>query len=280
MAVPNFLIIGDVKAGSTSLWYYLRQHPEVCMPDEKELRYFAYDEQNPYHVRAHSSRVKTYSEYLRHFEKCGNAKAVGEASPNYLRSPGAANRIKAKLPGVRLIVCLRNPADRLYSTYLMNYREGYTKKPFDEELFGRDAAFIKAQFYFLDLKRYFDRFAHNQIKIVLFDDLRKDAGSVVKYLYEFLDVDKSFAPSLAVQNEGGIPKSLLWYKIFVRGKSLIGRFGAPPAALRQLSKIIERRSLRKTPLDPHIRRKILEVCEEDIRATQDLIGRDLSAWLR
>ena len=250
------------------------------MPAVKELRYFAYDRENPYHVRANSYRVKTFSEYLRHFEKCGNAKAIGEASPNYLRSPGAAKRIKAELPDVRLIACLRNPADRLYSGYMMNYREGSTTRSFDEELFGRDAAWIKARFYWLDLKQYFDLFARSQIRIVLFDDLKADAAAVVKDLYRFLEVDDAFAPDLTVQNEGGIPRSLLWYTIFARGKNLLRRFGPPPTVLKQLSKKIERRSLQKTQIDPQIRKKILEICQDDIQRTQELIGRDLSAWLR
>jgi hypothetical protein len=98
-------------------------------------------------------------------------------------------------------------------------------------------------------------------------------------IYRFLEVDDAFAPDLTVQNEGGVPKNLVWYKILVRGKTLLGRFGTPPTALKQLLKGIERRSLRKPQLDPQLRRKILEICESDIRKTQELIGRDLSAWL-
>jgi hypothetical protein len=91
---PNFLIIGAVKAGTTSLHSYLSQHPEIFMPQRKELRYFAYDEENPYHVRARSTRVRTYDEYLSYFSSSSGRKAVGEASPNYLGSPGAAERIR------------------------------------------------------------------------------------------------------------------------------------------------------------------------------------------
>jgi hypothetical protein len=280
MTIPNFLIIGDLKAGSTSLYHYLRQHPEVYMPDFKELRYFAYDRENPYHVRADTYPVKTFAEYLRHFENCGDAKAIGEASPNYLRGPGTAGRIRAAIPDVRLIACLRNPADRLYSGYQMNYRGGSTRKPFDEELFGRDAAWIKARFYWLDLKQYFDLFPPSQIKIVLFDDLKTDARKVVKDLYGYLEVDDVFEPDFTVQNEGGSPKSLLGYSILVKGKNLLRRVGTPPAGLKRLWRRIERESLQKTQMDPQIRRKIIEICHDDIKRTQELIGRDLSAWLR
>lgn len=277
---PNFLIIGDLKAGSTSLYHYLRQHPEVYMPACKELRYFAYDPENPYHVRAATYPVKTLADYAHYFEKCGNARAIGEASPNYLRSPGTARRIRAALPDAKLIACLRNPADTLYSGYMMHYRDGVTRKPFDEELFGRDAALVKACFYWLDLKQYYDRFPRSQIRIVLFDDLIADAPRVVKGLYRFIGVDDSFTPDFAVQNEGGMPRSRLLYQSLARGRELLRRLGPAPEALKQLAKKIERSQMRKTPLDPRIRRKILEICEDDIRRTEELIGRDLSSWLK
>ena len=79
MAIPNFLVIGDLKAGSSSLHYYLRQHPEVFMPTGlKEIRYFSYDKENPYHLLAESSRVRHFDDYLKYFEQSGDAKAVGE----------------------------------------------------------------------------------------------------------------------------------------------------------------------------------------------------------
>jgi hypothetical protein len=279
MKAPNFLIIGDVKAGTTSLHHYLRQHPQVFMPRLKELRYFAYDPENPYHVRSSSYPVRTYAEYLRYFEKTGGAKAIGEASPNYLRSPIAAARIKAEIPDVRLIVCLRNPVDRLHSLYMMEYRAGRTRNPFDEQLFGLEAAWIRARFYWLDLKKYFDLFVRGQIKVILFDDLKSDAGKVVSDLCRFLEIDDTFMPDLAPQNEGGVPTSLLWYTILTRSKDLLRRFGSAPPAAKQLFKKLERSSLRKPRIDPLLRRKILEVCADDIRRTQELIGRDLSGWL-
>ena len=280
MPAPNFLIIGDVKSGSTSLHHYLQQHPDVFMPALKELRYFAYDPENPYHARSNSYPVKTLSEYLAHFDSGGDAKAIGEASPNYLRSPAAATRIKAQIPDAKLIACLREPADRLYSLYMMEYRAGQIRKRFDEQLFGHEAAWIKARFYWLDLKKYFDLFAPRQIKVILFDDLKANPEKVVKELCTFLGIDDTFAPDLEPQNVGGVPRSALWYAVLMRGKSLLRQFGDPPATVKQLLKNVERRSLRKSHIDPAIRRKILEICQDDIRRTQELIGRDLSDWLR
>jgi Sulfotransferase family len=280
MAKPNFLIIGDLKAGSTSLYSYLRQHPQVFMPGgRKELRYFSFDSENPYHVRAKSSVVRTLDEYLAYFEESGNARAIGEASPNYLRSPGAARRIKQQVPDIRLIVCLRDPAERLHSLHQMHYRSGSTRQAFDEHLFSQDAVWIKGNFYWSELNRYFQIFDRNQINVVLFDDLKASAARVVRNLYEFLGVDPSFLPDLKPRNTGGIPRNVFIYSLLVRGKNSLKRLGAPPAHLRKLWAEIRKESLQREELDPTIRRKILEVCEDDIRRTQDLIQRDLSKWL-
>jgi hypothetical protein len=280
MSTPNFLIIGDAKAGTTSLYSYLRQHPDVYMPgDLKELRYFSYDKDNPYHVRARSSRVRTLDEYLAYFERCGKAKAIGEASPNYLRSPGTARRIRQQLPDVRLIVCLRDPAQRLHSLYQMHFRSGLTRQAFDECLFGQNAMWIKGNFYWPELNRYYQLFDREQINVVLFDDLKADAARVARNLYEFLGVDNSFQPDLRPKNTGGMPRSVLFYSLLVGAKNVLRKIGAPPSGAKNLLARIRKESLRRDELDPMIRTKILEVCEDDIRQTQDLIRRDLSTWL-
>src|SRR5690606_31814547 len=101
-------------------------------------RYFAYDPENSYHRRAASTRVRTFEDYLSYFDRAAGAAAAGEVSPNYLRSPGAAARIHARLPDVKLIVSLRNPADRLYSLHMMHLRKRSTNVPFDQRAFADD----------------------------------------------------------------------------------------------------------------------------------------------
>jgi len=279
MTIPNFLIVGDLKAGTTSLHYYLVQHPNIYMPPQKELRYFSYDEENPYHARAKAYRTRTFDEYLRYFQDSKGEKAIGEASPNYLRSTGAAQRIKNNLPNVRIIVSIRNPADRLYSLYLMHYRYGDTKNPLDQQLFGQDAAWIKGNFYWSELKRYYDHFEKDKIKVILFDDLKKSSIDVIKDLYRFLEVDDAFTPEVGVQNKGGIPKSRRLYGALNFFEKRARNYINPPPALKGLWGSIKRKSLVDAKLDPLIRKKILEEARDDIYRTQDLIGRNLSMWL-
>ena len=279
--MPNFLIIGDSKAGSTSLYSYLRQHPEVYMPSElKELRYFAFDKDNSYQVRAGSTHVRNLTDYLAYFENCGNAKAIGEASPNYLRSPGAAQRIRDQIPGVKLIVCLRHPAERLHSLYQMHYRDRLTKQPFDEYLFSQNAMWIKGNFYWPDLSSYFQCFDREQIHVILFDDLKSSSDTVIKNVYSFLGVDTSFVPDLTPQNTGGMPNSDLLYRFVLGSKNLLRKLGTPPAGLRRAWSRMRNKLLVQTEIDPQIRRKILEVCKDDILRTQELIQRDLSMWFK
>lgn len=280
MAKPDFLIIGDLKAGTTSLHYYLGQHPDIFMPSQKELRFFAYDKDNPYHRRSPSYRVKNYDEYLGFFSNAKGAKMIGEASPNYLRSSGAANRIKDALPGVKLIVSLRNPADRLHSLYMMHYRGGDTKKSFDEQLFSHDSAWIKSYFYWHDLKRYFDHFGRDQIKVIIFDDLKDRTIDVIRDLYTFLSVDNTFVPNIEIRNKGGMPRNRFLFSMFTNLEKQARKLAYPPPVLRRMWANIKMKSLSNVEIDPLVREKIIEECYEDICRTQDLINRDLTAWFK
>ncbi len=283
MIQPNFLIIGDLKAGTTSMHSYLAQHPEIFMPVLKELRFFAYDAENPYHAKSRAYRVRSYDEYLDYFTAAANKTAIGEVSPNYLRSPCAAQNIKLKLPHVKLIVCLRNPADMLYSLYMMHVRSGETKKPLEQQFFGHDATWIKGYAYWNDLKRYYDRFDRDQIKVIVFDDLVGKTLDTVGAIFRHIGVDPSFVPDLAIKNRGVMPKNLLFYRF---SSSLARRLNKTLSSVPALEKrwqdvkeLVKGRYQPIAKLDPLVRRKILEIAADDIVRTQELAQVDLTRWL-
>jgi len=280
MPYPNFLIIGDLKAGTTSLYYYMKQHPHIFLPDKKELRFFSFDPDNPYHRRSGSFDVRTMSQYLGYFADAGEYRAIGEASPNYLRSPLTAERIRQQLPDVRLIVSLRNPADRLYSSYAMEFRAGGVKEPIEEILFRRDAERVKASFYWSDLMQYYDRFSREQIKVILFDDLVNDCFEVIRDIYRFIGVDDAFAPDVTPRNVGGVPTNPLMYRVLGAGKKMATRYIKPTPEMSRIWQRVKKQQLISLQSDPVIRQKILDVCKDDIGRTQSLIDRDLSAWFK
>ncbi|HIK54843.1 MAG TPA: sulfotransferase [Synechococcales cyanobacterium M55_K2018_004] len=294
--MPNFLIIGSAKGGTTSLHYYLNQHPQIFMSAVKEPRFFALEGEvlnfrNPDAAINHNS-VTTLEAYQALFKDVTNEIAIGEASPLYLYSAKAVERIKHYIPQAKLIAVLRNPVDRAFSCYTHLRRENYEKLSFAEGLKAEEQRiqdnwahlwhYKQAGFYYEQLKRYYDAFAPAQIKVYLFEDLNTDSTAVTQDICRFLGVDDSFQPELSRQNVSGIPKSRLVHDFFAR-KNSIREAIAPfiPSHLRQqISRKIKTWNLGKKPeLDPVIRQELVELYREDILKLQDLLQRDLSHWL-
>src|SRR5206468_5150499 len=127
LMLPNFIVIGAAKAGTTALYWYLAEHPAVFMSRVKETNYFAFGLDGEGRLlygdpEVHRFPVRSLSEYEHLFANAADAAAVGEASPIYLECPQAAARIRTLLPGARIICSLRHPVDRAYSNYLMALR--------------------------------------------------------------------------------------------------------------------------------------------------------------
>ena len=128
--LPSFLIIGAAKAGTTSLWDFLKAHPQVYMPDIKETNFFALegtraDFKGPGDDECLNRLAVTDLEsYERLFEGVTDQVAIGEASPLYLYHPEAPRRIKALIPHTRIVAILRNPTDRAFSSFMHLVRDG------------------------------------------------------------------------------------------------------------------------------------------------------------
>lgn len=192
MTLPNFLVIGALKAGTTSLWTYLRAHPEVFMPEEKELRFFV--EQHNWH------RGRAW--YESHFEPAGGARAVGEASPSYTIStsyPGVPGRIAGLIPGAKLLYVMRHPVERMRSHYLQRVADGTETRPV-EEAFRHNLDYIHTSRYAFQLEPYLEHFPLDRILLITSEDLRDHRVETVRRAFEFLGVDPGFV-SAAVTEE-------------------------------------------------------------------------------
>ena len=293
---PNFLIIGAAKAGTSSLHYYLSQHPQIFMPTLKEPKFFALEGQklnfkNPDQAINHDS-VTTLEEYQKLFQNATDEAAIGEASPLYLYSERAASLIKLHIPDVKLIVVLRNPVERAFSCYTHLLREGYEALSFEESLqmetqrirdnWAHLWHYKEAGFYSRQLKPFLKLFRKEQIKIILFDDLCKDSVSVLQEIFDFLEVDPNFIPDLEKRNVSGMPKSLLLQKILFRGNFLRDTFLSifPKSLYRNLAKRIKKWNMGKKPsLESATRHHLSTLYHADIVELQTLIQKDLSMWL-
>lgn len=276
MKKPNFLGIGATKSGTSSLRYYLKQHPEVYIPDaEKEPGYFCHGGNNDNIF----FRVKSEREYLALFEDAGDAKAVGEITPHYLDSPHAAQNIKAEIPDAKLIVSIRNPIERSFSIYQMNLRNKNHNRDVPFETALENDIWTKNPYY-ENLRTFYTVFPREQILLVLFEDLAKDPVALSRSVFGFLGVDASFVPDVSkVVNPGGLPRSRLLHAVLnSRRARRMGRRVVPKSVQDRLERV-KNANLQKQGMTPAQKEKARGVFRDDILRTQDLIGMDLSRWL-
>lgn len=300
MVLPNFLVIGAAKAGTTSLYYYLKQHPDVFMSDLKEPHFFSFEGETLTFRRAgnqpdpiNESAVTTIEAYQDLFKDVSTEKAIGEASPSYLHTPKAADRIKFYIPDAKLIAILRHPVDRAYSAFLGQYLSSvekgmphlsdFSEAIHSEEKFMRENwtpifFYKKLGFYYEQLKYYHELFAPEQIHVCLNEDLQKDAIKTLQAIYQHINVDSSFVPDTSVKaGVSGVPKNQALYRFFKQNS--IKKF-LKPLLPKGIGQSFEKYMLNKPQLSPEIRQELLNVYRDDILKLQDLIGRDLSSWLK
>ncbi|MGH7553533.1 MAG: sulfotransferase family protein [Longimicrobiales bacterium] len=298
MTLPNFLIIGAGRSGTTSLYHYLRQHPEVFMSEVKEPSFFAYmDTDLPSGIPGadwlRQTAVTTRREYESLFSGATGARAIGEASPAYLANSAAPARIQALIPDARLVAILRHPADRAHASYLGLRRDGVDPAPTfeealrDEERREREgwvyaANLVHTGFYYKWLSQYYARFPREQLHVYLFEDLVTNASALMQDLFAFLGVDSRFVPDVTHRYGGTgdvrnpIVRSLWTWSAVPR------RLVRPFLPVRWRDGVFDwvTRDGVKTLMAPATRAQLVDVFRADIVALQDLIDRDLSAWLQ
>ena len=194
--LPNFLIIGAAKSGTTWLYEKLRRHPEVYMPGVKELAFFSRDD---------NSAGKTQEWYEKHFE---TAPAVGEATPAYLYHQQAPRRIAELIPDVKLIACLRYPTDRTYSHYWMNRGLGEVDCTFREAIRGGQRPCVEQSLYGEQIDRYLSCFERDQLLILISEEIFSEPSASLNQVCSFLRVDDTFYQGQEWVGSGVDP--LLW----------------------------------------------------------------------
>jgi hypothetical protein len=299
VTMPNFLVIGAGKSGTTSLYHYLSQHPEVYMSPMKEPKFFCFEGEKPTFQgpgddeEINRKCVTTIDAYKALFEGVADEKAVGEASSMYLYYPRTPERIRRHVPDARLIAVLRNPVERAYSSYLHCVRDrGEPLGDFAEALCEEEERidegwgplwhYKTVGFYFDQLRRYFDTFDRCQIRIYLYEDLNTDAGGVLRDIFDFLDVDDSYAPDISLKhNVSGVPRSRVLHALLNKPNPIktVLKPLVPVGPRRALNHRITGRNLLRPRLAPEVRRRLVEAYSEDVTKVQDLIQRDLSKWL-
>lgn len=297
MVLPNFLIIGAPRSGTTSLHSYLKQHPQIFLPNFKEPSFFAYDSNDQKVIEIYSrldgayayDLIRSMEDYENLFKMVHNEIAIGESSTCYLSFPRAHENIKKSIPDAKLIVSLRNPIDSSYSLYNWAYMFKVIDTPFYkfsedqqiEAIKNIDNIYFNPYYYFRNLKRYYDLFNHDQIKVLVFDEWIKNPEETVKDIFQFIGVDSSFQPEIKIHWQSNLVRSDKIAFFFKRLLRKMGKTLNPVSSYlsNSLQEIAETKFSKKPPpLSLEVRKAILNIYREDIDKLEDMLQKDFSFW--
>jgi hypothetical protein len=297
LRLPNFVVVGAAKCGTTSLFHYLRQHPAIFLPTQKELHYFAYVQLSrnaggPGGGRTLAFACATREEYETHYRGAAGHQAIGEVSPSYFYFAEVSENIKAELGGPRIVILLRDPVEKAYSQYMHLVRDNLESLPFFEGLMAEpDRAasgwpamwrYAESSLYSQRVRKYLEVFGAERVKIFLFEDLVRNPGRVLGTLYEFLstgpggEVDTS-----RVYNRTGPPRSRLLADLLARPNPVTAAARRwLPEDLRDRVKnaMLNLNTGRKDAIDDSSRAYLRAYFADDVQELERLLGRQLG-WL-
>jgi hypothetical protein len=312
--LPNFFIVGAPKAGTTSLYAYLRQHEQIYMSPIKEPNYFASelrpenftDDARPQVERELQSLqtylagdmrqqrfgglVSTWEDYERLFQNVSGEIAIGEATPCYLWSATAARNIAARIPHARIIMVLRNPVERAYSQYLHMLAVGATRNSFRDLIgaslrsnaskFGPLWPFLEFGRYHDQVQRYLTHFSPQQIHISLYEDLQRAPALFVSGLFSFLGVDTKFKVDVRQRHlESRIPRYLAAARLLKRSGTWRHLRRLIPESSLPMVRSLATRHRDTRNLASQDRALLIDYYQKDVERLGALIDRNLAPWL-
>ena len=294
MTLPNFLIVGAAKAGTTSLYHYLARHPQVFLARDKEPHFFA-----PAKWCGRPTPGRAQYEAL--FEGAHGFRAIGEASTGYLYYPESPRLIHELIPDCRIVAILRNPVERAFSGYCHELREGVETVSFEQALAeerqhlriirGGDFSFnyVKQGIVSHLLAEYRERFGPQRVHLCLYDDLVAAPAELMRALMRFLGIDETLRGDWSYRyNPSGVPR-FRWLHELLDGE---GRWRAPlagaarallPARAAQAAwHRLRDWNVRIGPrpvLRAQTRAMLNQTFAPEVAALERLTGRDLRGWL-
>ena len=277
-ALPNLIVIGGLKCGTTSLHHYLNLHPQIAMSRPKELNFFV----------AELNWELGVDWYRSHFSP--DLAVRGETSPHYTNRPrfdGVAARMRDTLgPDARLVYMVRHPIDRLLSHYLHNVGGGYEERELDEAVADPQSAYVQRGMYAFQLEPYLDAFETDRVLVVSREELARERDETVRRVFAHAGVDQDFTSrEFDREWETGSGKGSGGFRVLDRAVRMPGlraldrNFDRLPERLRWLvERVVHDPDSGEAPkpgLDPELRERLATLFREDAARLERLIGRDL-----
>lgn len=275
--LPNLIVIGGMKAGTTSLHYYLNLHPEIKMSNPKELIFF----------NEHVNWNKGLTWYESHFT--GNAKIFGESSPsytNYPRARGVPKRMHSIIPEAKLIYILRDPVQRLVSHYLHLWVRGKEKNTFAEAIWyhKRRDRYLDRSKQYMQLEQYLEYFPKSKILLISQEALKENRCETLRKVFRFLEVDENF-------NTNRFDKTL-HNSAEKRQYNRIGKLVLGDTFRKKIAKLPERprwiietkvvrpftRSIERPVIEEDLKRRLIDYFQEDVERLRAFTGEKFERW--
>jgi Sulfotransferase family len=295
VTLPNFLIVGAEKCGTTSLYQYLKQHPDVYLPAKKELHYFAYDEigkiaRDPGGQSVLTHSCATREEYESYYCGIGAYTAVGEVSPSYFYFSQTSERLKRELDDPKIIIMLRDPVKKAHSQYMHLVRDNREHLSFFDALMAEDQRiaagwgplwrYTESSLYSSRVAKYLQVFGDDRVKISFFEDLLRSPEAVVNDLFEFIGVAPAGSIDTSrVYNKSGRPRSRLLADFLAKPNPVTAAARRwVPEHLRDRIKhaMLDLNTGRKDAIDDRSRAYLRQRFAEDVRELERILGKRLN----
>jgi len=291
---PNFFIVGARKTGTSSLHQYLSHHPQIFMCPIKEPGYF----HGIVPKSVESKTIRNREKYLNLFRKRKDEVAIGEVT-SYLQDPDSPKLIHSVIPDARIIIILRDPVERVFVHYLHHFQHDDEKQSFSQTIRRESsddyetnckynernreyANIIQRGFYSKQVKRYYDTFGKQNVKVLIYEEYAKSFKGLVKEILKFLKLNQEFDFEEIEYNAFQIPKVGRLGKFIISNKT-IGELGnklfSPETKLKISRRVLYEKNPQKPKLLPEDRKFLENLYRRDILETQKIFGRTLP-WLK
>lgn len=277
--LPNLLVVGAMKSGTTSLHHYLSLHPQIFMSEDKEPTFFTVEKNWHRGVSWYASLFPS------------DKPVRGESSPDYTKYPaidGVPERIQSLLPDARIVYLVREPVERIVSHYIDAYSFGRVHKPIGRELANfEDHHFVNCSRYHMQLEQYLEYFETDRILVLTSEELRASRDATMRAVFEFLGVDPSFSSSAfeevhytAEEKRRNARLGYVFLSIAERVRRSPLRPYLSPKLMAPIRTLNARtaRPIPRPELDASLHRELVDYLRPEVKRLRALTKRSFSEW--